>query len=104
MTHAPQLFPLGAALGTEVFGIDRTDDGVPPFDFRVCAERPGEPAEREVGGGIVLFLVFRDDLLAFFGGRPQPVGEGLVQPRAPRLAQRVVDVEDEDPQAHADLA
>lgn len=28
---------------TEVFGIDRTDDGVPPFDFRVCGERPGEP-------------------------------------------------------------
>jgi AraC family transcriptional activator FtrA len=27
----------------EVFGIDRTDDGVPPFDFRVCAVRPGIP-------------------------------------------------------------
>jgi transcriptional regulator GlxA family with amidase domain len=27
----------------EVFGIDRTDDGVPPFDFRVCSIRPGEP-------------------------------------------------------------
>jgi transcriptional regulator GlxA family with amidase domain len=27
----------------EVFGIDRVDDGVPAFDFRVCAERPGEP-------------------------------------------------------------
>ena len=24
----------------EVFGIDRTDDGVPAFDFRVCAEDP----------------------------------------------------------------
>ena len=37
----PALFELGVV--TEVFGIDRTDDGVPPFDFRVCAERPGEP-------------------------------------------------------------
>ena len=27
----------------EVFGIDRTDDGVPPFDFRVCGEHPGKP-------------------------------------------------------------
>jgi transcriptional regulator GlxA family with amidase domain len=28
---------------TEVFGIDRTDDGVPAFDFRVCSLHPGEP-------------------------------------------------------------
>jgi transcriptional regulator GlxA family with amidase domain len=27
----------------EVFGIDRTDEGVPSFDFRVCSTRPGEP-------------------------------------------------------------
>jgi transcriptional regulator GlxA family with amidase domain len=27
----------------EVFGIDRTGDGVPAFDFRVCGERPGQP-------------------------------------------------------------
>jgi transcriptional regulator GlxA family with amidase domain len=25
----------------EVFGIDRTDEGVPTFDYRVCAETPG---------------------------------------------------------------
>ena len=25
----------------EVFGIDRTDEGVPRFDYRVCAETPG---------------------------------------------------------------
>jgi len=35
------LFELGVV--HEVFGIDRTDDGVPPFDFRACSERPGEP-------------------------------------------------------------
>lgn len=33
----------------EVFGIDRTDDGVPSMDFRVCAERPGEPVRTSVG-------------------------------------------------------
>jgi transcriptional regulator GlxA family with amidase domain len=34
-----QLFEYGVL--AEVFGIDRTDDGVPAFDYRVCAERPG---------------------------------------------------------------
>jgi transcriptional regulator GlxA family with amidase domain len=34
----------------EVFGIDRTEDGVPPFDFRVCGERPGEPLRSTVPG------------------------------------------------------
>ncbi len=38
------LFEFGVL--AEVFGIDRTDDGVPPFDFRVCAERPGPVAAR----------------------------------------------------------
>ncbi|QUQ65148.1 GlxA family transcriptional regulator [Kutzneria sp. CA-103260] len=33
----------------EVFGIDRTDDGVPSFDFRVCAEHPGQPVRTGVG-------------------------------------------------------
>jgi AraC family transcriptional regulator, transcriptional activator FtrA len=32
----------------EVFGIDRTDDGVPPIEFRVCGERPGEPLRTSV--------------------------------------------------------
>ena len=36
----------------EVFGIDRTEDGVPPFDFRVCAEHPGKPL-RSTGFSIV---------------------------------------------------
>lgn len=35
------MFELGVAV--EVFGIDRTMDGVPPFDFRLCAEVPGVP-------------------------------------------------------------
>lgn len=33
----------------EVFGIDRTEDGVPPFDFRVCGEHPGRPLRTTVG-------------------------------------------------------
>jgi AraC family transcriptional activator FtrA len=39
----PALFELGVV--NEVFGIDRTDDGVPPIDFRICSERPGEPIQ-----------------------------------------------------------
>ncbi|WP_034087347.1 helix-turn-helix domain-containing protein [Streptacidiphilus albus] len=37
----------------EVFGIDRTDDGVPPIEFRVCGERPGEPLQMSVPAQIV---------------------------------------------------
>jgi AraC family transcriptional activator FtrA len=37
----PSLFEIGVV--AEIFGIDRTDDGVPPMDFRACSERPGEP-------------------------------------------------------------
>lgn len=31
------------ALSTEVFGLDRRDNGIEPLDFRVCSERPGQP-------------------------------------------------------------
>lgn len=37
------LFEFGVAV--EVFGIDRSDDGLEPFDFRVCGVRPGAPME-----------------------------------------------------------
>jgi AraC family transcriptional activator FtrA len=43
------LAPFEFGVVCEVFGVDRTDDGVPPFDFRVCAERPGEPVRTSVG-------------------------------------------------------
>jgi AraC family transcriptional activator FtrA len=33
----------------EVFGIDRTADGVPRMEFLVCGERPGEPLKASVG-------------------------------------------------------
>ena len=43
-------FELGVVC--EVFGIDRTEDGVPRFDFRVCGEYPGKPL-RSTGFAIV---------------------------------------------------
>ena len=41
------LFEFGVL--AEVFGIDRTDDGVPKFDFRVCAFEPGKPLSARNG-------------------------------------------------------
>lgn len=37
----------------EVFGIDRTEDGVPPFEFRVCGPRAGKPLRTTVGAQVV---------------------------------------------------
>ncbi|MDQ0377029.1 helix-turn-helix domain-containing protein [Amycolatopsis thermophila] len=37
----------------EVFGIDRTDDGVPYTEFRVCGERAGERIQASVGVELV---------------------------------------------------
>jgi transcriptional regulator GlxA family with amidase domain len=37
----------------EVFGIDRTEDGVPPIEYRVCGPRAGEPLTTSVGMHIV---------------------------------------------------
>jgi transcriptional regulator GlxA family with amidase domain len=37
----------------EVFGIDRTDDGVPPMELRVCGEEAGRPIATTVGAQIV---------------------------------------------------
>ena len=41
------------ALACEVFGIDRTDDGVPAFTFRTCGERAGEAVPTTSGGMFV---------------------------------------------------
>ncbi|KGN33816.1 AraC family transcriptional regulator [Knoellia sinensis KCTC 19936] len=41
------LFEFGVL--NEVFGIDRTAEGVPPIDFRVCSERPGMPLSTDSG-------------------------------------------------------
>ncbi|MET9019897.1 helix-turn-helix domain-containing protein [Actinopolymorpha sp. NPDC004070] len=37
----------------EVFGLDRREDGVPKFDFRVCAQDPGAPMRTSSGGRII---------------------------------------------------
>ena len=37
---APQAAPFEFSLVAEVFGVDRTAQGVPEVDFRVCAEQP----------------------------------------------------------------
>jgi AraC family transcriptional activator FtrA len=46
------VFEFGVA--AEVFGLDRTDDGVPPIDFRVCAETPGVPLATGTTAGFSL--------------------------------------------------
>ncbi|HJQ48159.1 MAG TPA: helix-turn-helix domain-containing protein [Amycolatopsis sp.] len=44
------LAPFEFGVVCEVFGLDRTDDGVPPIEFRVCGERPGEPLHATIPG------------------------------------------------------
>src|SRR5213596_1433740 len=36
----------------EVFGIDRSADGVPNFEFKVCGPEPGKPLQTSVGATI----------------------------------------------------
>ncbi|MEY9965134.1 AraC family transcriptional activator FtrA [Streptacidiphilus sp. MAP12-16] len=48
-----EVAPFEFGVVCEVFGIDRTEDGVPPFDFRVCGERPGEPLSMSVGAQVI---------------------------------------------------
>src|SRR5436190_16458183 len=47
----PGLFEVGVI--QEVFGVDRTDDGVPAIDFRACSERRGEPVTMDNGISMV---------------------------------------------------
>ncbi|GLZ31693.1 putative transcription regulator, AraC family protein [Lentzea sp. NBRC 105346] len=42
--------PFEFGLLCEVFGVDRTSDGVPPIEFRVFGERPGEPVPTSIPG------------------------------------------------------
>ncbi|WP_028935585.1 helix-turn-helix domain-containing protein [Pseudonocardia spinosispora] len=46
------LAPFEFGVICEVFGIDRTEDGVPPFDFRVCGEHAGRPVRTNVGASL----------------------------------------------------
>ncbi|MFS8100597.1 helix-turn-helix domain-containing protein [Lentzea alba] len=42
--------PFEFGLLCEVFGIDRTEEGVPPIDFRVCGEYPNQPVPMSIRG------------------------------------------------------
>ena len=44
----------------EVFGIDRSADGVPNFDFKVCGPEPGRPIRTTVGASLVPDYGFGD--------------------------------------------
>jgi transcriptional regulator GlxA family with amidase domain len=37
----------------EVFGIDRSADGVPNFDFKICGPEPGKPLRTTVGASLI---------------------------------------------------
>lgn len=64
------LFEFGVI--NEVFGIDRTDDGVPAFDFRVCSIQPGRPLSIGNGATVIaphgLDRCLDADLVAVPGG------------------------------------
>lgn len=45
----PGVTPFEFGVVCEVFGIDRTEEGVPLFGFRVCGPRAGEPVRSSVG-------------------------------------------------------
>ena len=57
----------------EVFGIDRSADGVPNFDFKVCGPEPGKPLRTSVGATITpdhgLDDLVGADLVAYPGDR-----------------------------------
>ncbi len=50
------------AIACEVFGLDRTDDGVPPFTFRMCGETAGVPVPTTSGGALVPTHQWQDAL------------------------------------------
>lgn len=47
------LAPFEFGVVCEVFGLDRSDQGVPRFDFRVCGPVAGEPVRTSVGAQVV---------------------------------------------------
>ncbi|WP_299568980.1 helix-turn-helix domain-containing protein [uncultured Williamsia sp.] len=57
----------------EVFGLDRTDDGVPAFDLLICSPTPGVPLDSGSGASVIaphpLSKALDADLVAIPGGR-----------------------------------
>lgn len=50
------------AIACEVFGLDRTDDGVPPFTFMMCGEHAGVPVPTTSGGALTPTHQWQDAL------------------------------------------
>jgi transcriptional regulator GlxA family with amidase domain len=46
------LAPFEFGVICEVFGIDRSADGVPNFDFKVCGPEPGKPVRTSIGASL----------------------------------------------------
>lgn len=49
----PELAVFEFGVITEVFGLDRSDDGLPVFDFRVCGPQAGVPVDTTSGAQVV---------------------------------------------------
>jgi len=79
----PHLSPFELGVLCEVFGIDRTGQGVPAFEFAVCAERPGEPLPVQTGFTLVAEHGFdrlaEADLIAVPAVEEGPYPEALLQ-------------------------
>jgi AraC family transcriptional activator FtrA len=77
----PEVSPFEFGTICEVFGIDRTEDGVPPFELRVCGPVARQPLRTTVGVEIVpthgLDALLGADLVAVSATRmrefPEPV-------------------------------
>ncbi|MGC9666327.1 GlxA family transcriptional regulator [Planosporangium sp. 12N6] len=85
--HAVRLFDYGVI--HEVFGVDRRDDGVPPFDLRRCS--PGRRPVRLAGGASLsathgLSGLTGADLVLVPGAEPAPPTGNDAERRALRAA------------------
>lgn len=71
------------AIGAEIFGIDRTAEGMPGFEFRVCAIDPERPVRTKHTAGIALVPShgldgLRGADLVLIGATPIPGPDGWV--------------------------
>jgi transcriptional regulator GlxA family with amidase domain len=81
----PEVSPFEFGTICEVFGVDRTEDGVPPFELRVCGPEAGAPLRTTVGFEIMpthgLDGLVGADLVAVSATRlrefPEPVLDAL---------------------------
>jgi transcriptional regulator GlxA family with amidase domain len=77
--------PFEFAVACEVFGLDRTEQGVPLFDFAVCSEHPGEKVPTPMGFSLTTEHGFdrlaEADLIVVPASKPReaPVPQALVR-------------------------